>query len=139
VNLLTLKTFAFTVPLAPPSGNHYKKPSRRGGFLSFYHTPEAKAWFDAVALVAYGMEVFGTEHAVEYRVYRGKGSRGDLDNYSKCILDGLQRAGVIKNDDTVVEMHGYKFRDRENPRTEIIIRALNEGGRKCKTRTHTTK
>ncbi len=89
MNLLNLSTIVFTVPLEPPSGNHYKKPSRLGGFLSFYHTPEAKAWFDAVALVAYGMEVVGKEHAVEYRVYRGKGSRGDVDNYAKVILDGL--------------------------------------------------
>lgn len=31
--------------------------------------------------------------------------RGDLDNYAKSILDGLQRGGVFTNDRQVVELH----------------------------------
>jgi Holliday junction resolvase RusA-like endonuclease len=37
------------------------------------------------------------------------------------ILDGLVKAGVLKTDDSVVEMHIYKERDASNPRTEILV------------------
>lgn len=112
-----------TIPLEPPSANHYKKPRHFAGCLSFYHTPLAKDWFRAVALLARGEFIEG-EVSVEYRVYRGKGSKGDVDNYAKCRLDGLVRAGVLQSDNSVVDIHGYKFRDRENPRTEILIRKV---------------
>lgn len=111
-----------TIPLEPPSGNHYKKPSRRGKFLIFYYTPEAVAWYAAVAEFARGLTVDGKAHEVTYTVYQGTGSRGDVDNYAKVILDGLVKAGVLKSDASVVAMHAYKFRDRSNPRTEIIVR-----------------
>lgn len=31
--------------------------------------------------------------------------RGDIDNYAKSILDGLQKGEMIKNDKQVVELH----------------------------------
>jgi Holliday junction resolvase RusA-like endonuclease len=87
----------------------------------FTLTPEAKAWYDAVATFARGQSVAGDRLRVEFCVYLGKGERGDVDNFCKCILDGLVKAHVIETDDSVVEMHIYKDRDRENPRTEILI------------------
>jgi len=35
--------------------------------------------------------------------------RGDIDNYCKLALDGLQRAGVIMNDKQVVYMSAVKM------------------------------
>lgn len=106
------------IPLEPPSGNHYVRHTRAGGH---YKTPRAIAWYEAVALMAGGESVAGRSHSVTYRVYQGFNSKGDVDNYAKCILDGLVKAHVIESDASVVEIHGYKFRDRENPRTEIEI------------------
>lgn len=112
------------VPLTPPSANHYKIPTariHRDGRRIFQLTPEAKAWYAAIAVLARGKVAKGDRHRVEFAVYRGKGERGDLDNYAKCILDGLVKAHVLKSDDSVVEMHTYKERDPDNPRTEILI------------------
>jgi Holliday junction resolvase RusA-like endonuclease len=36
------------------------------------------------------------------------GSRGDLDNYVKSLLDGLQRSGVVPNDAAVVQIVASK-------------------------------
>jgi Holliday junction resolvase RusA-like endonuclease len=87
----------------------------------FEYSAEAKAWFIAVVMFSRGIHVPGKRHRIEFCVYRGRGERGDLDNYPKCIFDGLQKAGVIANDDSVVEIHGYKERDPDDPRTEICI------------------
>jgi len=119
-----------TIPLVPPSANHYKIPTRRetpDGRRIFVLTPETKAWFGAVATFARGATMRGDRHCVEFCVYRGKGDRGDLDNYCKVINDGLVRAGVLRTDDSVVEMHIYKERDASNPRTEILITEASNG------------
>ena len=122
---------SLTIQMEPPSGNHYKSFRVIGKHASWYLTKEAKAWHEAVdAVVAIRdfSEVCGIrlsdKHAVEYTVYQGSGSRGDVDNYAKVILDGLVKAGVLKSDASVVAMHAYKVRDRINPRTEITVRAL---------------
>lgn len=121
---MTLASFSMMVPLEPPSGNHYKKPRVFVGGISWYHTRPAKDWFAAVARVSSNMTVEGKAHEVEYTVYQGHGSRGDVDNYAKCILDALVRAGVLKSDATVVDLICHKRRDRANPRTEIIVRSI---------------
>jgi Holliday junction resolvase RusA-like endonuclease len=113
-----------TIPLEPPSVNHYKKPVYlRGGRLSYAVTKEAKAFLDAVCIFARGQALEAEAYEVEYTVYQGKGSRGDVDNYSKCILDGLVQACVITSDAAVTDLHQHKRRDWANPRTEIVVRA----------------
>ena len=112
------------IPLIPPSGNHYKIPTsrlRNDGRRIFKLTPETKAWFDAIAIFAQGKTIGGDRHRVEFCVYLGKGQRGDIDNFCKTLLDGLVRARVLQTDDSVVEMHVYKERDPDRPRTQILI------------------
>ncbi len=46
--------------------------------------------------------------------------RPDLDE--SVIMDGLQKAGIIKNDRLIREKHIYKFIDKVNPRVEIEIK-----------------
>ena len=124
---------SLTIQMEPPSGNHYKSFRVIGKHASWYLTKEAKAWHAAVKkeLTEAGHELFGiipevrgNAHEITYTVYQGTGSRGDVDNYAKVILDGLVKAGVLKSDASVVAMHAYKVRDRANPRTEITVRAL---------------
>lgn len=115
---------ALTIPIEPPSGNHYKSYRVIGNFVSWYLTKDAKAWHAAVATIASGREVTGKAHEIAYTVYQGSGSRGDVDNYAKVILDALVRAQVLKTDASVIDMHASKRRDRDNPRTEILIRAV---------------
>lgn len=47
--------------------------------------------------------------------------RSDLDGSFKCILDCLQKAKVIKNDNNCCKILGRKFIDKENPRIEFKI------------------
>ncbi len=115
---------SLTVQMEPPSGNHYKSFRVTGKHASWYLTREAKAWHTAVAVISRGGMVSGNAHEITYTVYQGLGSRGDVDNYAKVILDGLVRAGVLKSDASVVSMHAHKLRDRSNPRTEIHVRSL---------------
>lgn len=47
--------------------------------------------------------------------------RSDLDGCFKCILDCLQKAKVIKNDNNCCLIHARKFIDKENPRIEFKL------------------
>ncbi len=110
-----------TIPLVPPSVNHYVRHTRKG---RHYITREAKAFLAAVEIFAAGRKVAAKAYRVEFTVYLGKGARGDADNYAKCVLDGLAKAGVIHSDAAVAELAVGKRRDWANPRTEITVRAL---------------
>lgn len=50
--------------------------------------------------------------------------RPDLDNSLKIVLDCLQKAKVIKNDNKCVEIHAKKLLDKTNPRIEFKITEL---------------
>ena len=109
------------IPLIPPSANNYIRHTMRG---KHYRPPATIRWFEAVVTLSRGENVPPGCHSVTYRVYQGHNQKGDVDNYAKCILDSLVRAGILKSDASVVEIHGYKFRDKDNPRTEIEVISL---------------
>jgi Holliday junction resolvase RusA-like endonuclease len=50
--------------------------------------------------------------------------RSDLDNSLKVVLDCLQRAGTIKNDNNCMKIVAQKMIDKENPRIEFEITEL---------------
>lgn len=51
--------------------------------------------------------------------------RADLDNSLKCVLDSLQRAKAIPNDNKCTKIVARKFKDELRPRIEFeIIPAL---------------
>jgi crossover junction endodeoxyribonuclease RusA len=109
-----------TVPLVPPSVNHYVKHTRQG---RHYVTREGRAFKEAVALFARGRQVRAKRYELEAAIYLGHGQRGDGDNFWKVIADGLVDAGVIRSDAAVTDWILRKRRDRGNPRTEITVRA----------------
>jgi crossover junction endodeoxyribonuclease RusA len=110
-----------TVPLVPPSVNHYVKHTRAG---KHYVTKEAKAFKEAVIILAPRNVKFAEGYAVVLSVFLGAGARGDVDNFGKCALDALVSAGIIHSDAAIQSLTINKFRDRENPRTEITVRGL---------------
>lgn len=127
-----VKSIILEIPFCGPSVNHYKKPitlrTSNGPRLSFALTDEAKAFRDAVAILARGLTLIPhttTErskirYALTATVVLGVGNRGDGDNYWKCIADSLVYAGVIHSDARVRQWHlEVEDRDRENPRTII--------------------
>lgn len=50
--------------------------------------------------------------------------RSDLDGCLKGVLDCLQMAKVIKNDNNCCLIHARKFIDKEDPRVELRIVTL---------------
>jgi len=119
-----------TVPLTPPSVNHYMKHrvAKINGMstVMVYPSRDAKEWWKAVGRHSTGRSLEADGFEVAYVVYQGTNERGDVDNYGKCILDALVKAEVIDSDHKVTAIHGYKVRDRTNPRTEITIRAVGQ-------------
>jgi Holliday junction resolvase RusA-like endonuclease len=112
-----------TVPLTPPSVNHYKMKDRRG---HWYVKAEATAFKECVCLL--GKQVRGVlvsrRYELEVTIYLGAGQRGDGDNFWKVIADGLVEAGVIHSDAAVDDWILHKRRDSKSPRTEITVRGL---------------
>jgi crossover junction endodeoxyribonuclease RusA len=117
---MTAKRVSFTVPLVPPSVNHYVKHTRSG---RHYVTAEAKAFKSAVSIFAakHRGSQDSSECLVEINVYLGRGARGDVDNFAKVCLDGLVEAGVLRSDSEVQKLTLAKFRDWQNPRTEFVV------------------
>lgn len=120
------KGMRFTVPLIPPSVNHYKRPKLNG--KGFYVTDEAKAFKAAVAVLSRG-SVEADYYFVGVIVFLGHGARGDAGNFEKCIGDGLEDAGIITNDAKVKKYHIEVLRDWNEPRTEIFVCDLAEAPR----------
>ena len=65
-----------------------------------------------------------TGATVEILYYFGDKRRRDKDNYvPKFILDGLVKAGIIKDDnDNDIFLNWKLLYDKENPRTEICVK-----------------
>ena len=114
--------FAFTLPL-PPSAN---RMWRKGKYGQLYKTPVAKVYHQEVGWIvrASGMSVLDGDIVVTMRFYRARKS-GDLDNRIKLLLDSLQ--GVAYHDDKqVIELHAFRFDDKDNPRIEVEIENESE-------------
>lgn len=47
--------------------------------------------------------------------------RPDLDNSLKVVLDCLQKAKAIKNDNKCLQINAFKHLDKEKPRVEFSI------------------
>jgi Holliday junction resolvase RusA-like endonuclease len=116
--------FHFSVPLLPPSVNHYRKPRRGGGF---YRKREAIGFVDAVCVISGKTMVTGNFYTVEIFFFLGPSKRNlssnDLDNFQKVGIDALVRAGVIKTDGRILDLHLHKrfvAGDREE-RTEYFV------------------
>ena len=86
-----------TVPLKPPSVNHYWGRTA-GTFGKMYVKPEGKAWKAAVAVLLRGeslleglteAQIAKARYCIEVWVFLGRRAKGDGDNMWKGILDSL--------------------------------------------------
>lgn len=87
------KTIQFTVPMVPPSVNHYVKHTRKG---KHYQTGEALAFKDAVAIYLRGQFVEAERFKLTIRITLGHKDRGDWDNFPKLVGDALAAAGAFR-------------------------------------------
>jgi Holliday junction resolvase RusA-like endonuclease len=116
--------FRFSVPLLPPSVNHYKHPRRGGGW---FRSVEAIAFVHAVCIFSGKTKVTGNFFALELWFFLGPSKRNlssnDLDNFQKVAIDALVRAAVIKTDGRILDLHLHKRfveTDRDE-RTEYFV------------------
>ncbi len=115
------------IPGTPPSVNHYKVKTKRG---HTYVTAEAIGFKMDVYIAAREQSLCKRQkksknrYAVSLEIYRGAKEKGDVDNYAKLPLDALKDALVIHSDDAVDELHIFKYRDVQNPRTVITVSVI---------------
>lgn len=109
---------SFTVPMVAPSVNHYVKHTRTG---RHYVTPESDVFKRYVAQFARGAQIRWASYEVHITIYLAAKQKGDIDNFPKCVLDGMVKAEVIDSDAKVTVLVLKKFRDPGNPRTEIKV------------------
>lgn len=124
------RKISFTVPLIPPSVNHYKMRTRKGVTFISAEAGKFKADFAIFARgksLCMGMtcaQLRKLKYALDVTVYFGPKQRGDGDNLWKCLADVLKECAVIHSDAAVTDWIMRVRRDNANPRTEITIEAL---------------
>jgi Holliday junction resolvase RusA-like endonuclease len=101
------------------------KKSKTGWSYALVDSSRVKSWRKTAVAQLEGQWVgrppIAGKLAAVVTSYLGKGQSGDTDNLLAGPLDALQAAGVVENDrlfDTVVSI---RRRDRDNPRSEILI------------------
>ena len=120
----------------PPSVNHYwghrvQTRSGRKAFVFMYLSAEAKRFrFNVLAAVrGDAIQIMDGKLHMELHVYPKKGTRPDVDNYVKPLLDALEHANVFGNDRQVksldVRMHGAAAVG--DGRLEVTITPIVEG------------
>lgn len=106
----------------PVSTNQTYRTGRGG---RWFKDDDAKAWQNAVLLEARramaGRPPFSGDVEVWIRFWFDS-RKPDVDGPVKGLLDRLAPS-IIANDRQVVAYHVTKFLDRENPRTEVEVRA----------------
>lgn len=114
-----------SVPLTPPSVNHYKMKDRRG---HWYVSKEATAFKAAVAIINAGREARlypgKDRYHVHIAIFLAAKQRLDIDNGLKVTLDALKDCGAIHSDAAVTALSVAMGRDPDNPRTDIDIEVL---------------
>ena len=102
----------------PPSINQYYIHAIGGKVIL---SPEGRAYRDeakwrANLAVDY---IFHCEIGMEVKLYRPV-KRGDIDNPLKALIDSLN--GIAYDDDRqIIELHVYRFDDKQHPRAEVTI------------------
>ena len=71
-------------------------------------------------MLNYNYEIIEGEFKFEIDVYYPN-RRKDLDNSLKVVLDCLQKAKAIKNDNKCIEIQAKKHLDKLNPRIEFSV------------------
>lgn len=138
----TLIFFKFTAVGTPkPKARPRTVRNKDTGFVTTYTPDETVSWEDTIAWQAkQALAAMMMEHPNEYDVlpvkgrimmnirfnvkrpkslpkkveYPMKARPGDIDNLDKCVLDALQKVGVIENDCTVTDMDSCKRFANEN-------------------------
>jgi crossover junction endodeoxyribonuclease RusA len=102
----------------PPSLNKLYRSTGSGIRI----TRDAIAYKNEVRTILRNKRVTLTTQPVSLTIHQYRPQkRGDIDNYSKLLLDSLQ-GYVYENDSQVNELHIFRHDDKRNPRVMLTIR-----------------
>lgn len=111
---------SLTIPLTPPSVNHYVRHSRG----RHYRIKAADDFMLLVKQAVKGREIRAAAYRVCIAIFFAPGQKGDLDNFAKVVLDSLVSSGAIDSDSRVTKLLMEKERVHVAPSTFIEVRAL---------------
>lgn len=103
------KHVLLTLPI-PPSANRYWRSANNRVYVS----QEAQDYKQYVRLLCGQLEQMSGDVVISFTVYRAR-KAGDLDNYTKVMLDALKNI-LYEDDSAVVEIHAKRADDKDNPR-----------------------
>ena len=108
-----------------PSKSNCYKVIKLGSKCSLGKQKHLKSYENSFMLqmLQYQYNLIDTEFKFIIDVYYNS-RRPDLDNALKVVLDCLQKAGAIKNDNKCIEIVAKKHLDKENPRIIFSILSM---------------
>lgn len=121
-----MEDIKLVIPEIPPSNNKFMGRGSKQ-YQAFTYQKEKQKWAWLVRAAVKKKPIKPIEKAIVNITYYFPDERKrDPDNYSgKFILDGLTKAGIIKDDSfNNIKLVLAGRVDRENPRTEIIIKEV---------------
>ena len=104
--------------------------ARAGSHGTQRFTPARVAEYEeriAWAARAARVRMHGAPVACRIELWSPRPLRGDIDNYAKAVLDGLQRGGAIDDDRHVVRLEARFVVGAEEPRTVVHLELLEQG------------
>ena len=118
----SMKIQEYTITGNCPSKSNCYKVIKLGSKCSLGKQKHLKSYENSfmVQMLQYKYDLIDTEFKFIIDVYYDS-RRPDLDNALKVILDCLQKAGAIKNDNKCIEIVAKKHLDKENPRVKFTI------------------
>lgn len=102
--------------------------SSRGKRVVRYMTKkgkEMKSQYQWEIKSQWNKELIEGDVIMKIKLFFGDKRRRDIDNYNKLILDAMEGI-VYKDDKQIKDLHITKEYDKENPRVEIWVSALNK-------------
>lgn len=106
----------------PPSKSNAYRIITIGGHSSLTKTKAMHAYEESFLWQVGGIRDVNISVPFEFYIdVYFPSKRSDLDGCLKGVLDALQKAKVIKNDNNCCLIHARKFIDKENPRVEFKI------------------
>lgn len=101
----------------PPSINHYWRNDK--GVTHISEEGQTYRKMTALYLNTKNIKPLSGAIVIIIKVFR-PAKRGDLDNSFKVPLDALKGYAYF-DDRQIVEIHGYRYEDKDNPRIEVTI------------------
>ena len=112
--------------------NHHVVPAVRMTQKSKFANPSAKKYIAHQQMLAMvfrsafiSKDTITTDCSLSFVVYYADRRRRDIDNVCKSVMDALQQAQVIKNDDQVKELRAKMLYSKEEQLT-VTLRNMGE-------------